>query len=86
MYALLGVVRVGVDVDATYYSRYSYLSGILAMLGLRALLGRPAAAERAAATAGARRPAWPALVALSLVWNVDAARSPGGRSSASVPT
>ncbi len=39
-YGLLSLVRAQLDVDATYYSRYSYLSGIFALLGIAELIGR----------------------------------------------
>ncbi len=38
-YGLLSLVRAQLDVDATYYSRYSYLSGIVALIGLASLVG-----------------------------------------------
>jgi hypothetical protein len=68
-YALLALVRGQMEADATYFSRYSYLSGMFALLGIAALLGRPAMPVRP-------RPrllvvaALGALLVLSLVWNV----------------
>jgi hypothetical protein len=68
MYALLGLVRVGIDPQAAAYSRYSYLSGMLALLGWAVLIGRPALPtapnRRLLVIAGAA-----ILFVLSLTWN-----------------
>ena len=68
MYALLGLVRANLDADATYYSRYSYLSGMFALMGLAALIGRRGMPEarprRQAVVVGLI-----AVFALSVVWN-----------------
>ena len=68
MYALLGLIRAQLFDGAAEYSRYAYLSGIFAILGLVALVGRrtmPAEPRRRtlalAAMAG--------VFALALIWN-----------------
>ena len=67
-YAILGLIRAQLFDGAAQYSRYAYLSGIFAMLGLVALVGpRPLPAEprrRIAAVAGLV-----GLFTLALVWN-----------------
>lgn len=68
MYALLAVVRADTDPAAPLYSRYAYLSGILALISLAILLGRrplPAARATRIATLGVVS----ATVTLSLLWN-----------------
>ena len=68
-YALLGLVRGQMEADATYFSRYSYLSGILVLLGAAALVGRPTlpiAPRSRLLVAGALA----AVLTLSLLWNV----------------
>lgn len=40
-YAVLGLVRAQIGAEATLYSRYSYLSGIFALLAMADLIGRP---------------------------------------------
>jgi hypothetical protein len=66
-YTIVGIVRVQLDVDASLYTRYAYLSGILALIGGASLVGRPAIQVT-------RRPLAIALgatvLAFSLVWNV----------------
>ncbi len=66
-YTIVGIVRVGLEVDASLYTRYAYLSGILALIGLASLLGRVQISV-------ARRPLAVAVGAtvlvFSLVWNV----------------
>lgn len=68
MYALLGLIRAQLFDGAAEYSRYAYLSGIFAMLGLVALVGRrtmPADPRR-------RTLALAAMVGvftLALIWN-----------------
>jgi hypothetical protein len=65
-YTIVGIVRAQLDVDASLYTRYAYLSGILALIAAASLIGRPAI-----------EPRWrPVLVGtgiavftLSLVWN-----------------
>ena len=68
MYALLALVRAQLFDGAAEYSRYAYLSGIFAMLGLAALVGRrslPTARNaRLAAVAGLT-----AVMTLALIWN-----------------
>lgn len=68
-YALLGLVRAQLEVDATYFSRYSYLSGVFALLAMASLIGRPTRVllprERLTVVAGAA-----AILTLSLIWNV----------------
>jgi len=67
-YAILGLIRAQLFEGAAEYSRYAYLSGIFAMLGLVALVGpRPLPVEprrRMAAVAGLV-----GLFTLALVWN-----------------
>ena len=66
-YTIVGIVRAQLEVDASLYTRYAYLSGILALIAIASLLGRPAIQV-------ARRPLAVALgaivVAFSLFWNV----------------
>ncbi len=66
-YTIVGIVRAQLEVDASLYTRYAYLSGILALIGAASLLGRPA-------IPAARRPllvgVGVAVLAFSLVWNV----------------
>jgi hypothetical protein len=66
-YAIVGIVRARLEVDASLYTRYAYLSGILALIGAASLLGRPtmpAGRRRLLATGGA------AVLVFSLIWNV----------------
>ena len=68
-YALLGLLRAQLFESAAEYSRYAYLSGIFAMLGLASLVGPialPAAGTRRLLTVSALISA----VTLALVWNV----------------
>jgi hypothetical protein len=66
-YTIVGIVRAQLEVDASLYTRYAYLSGILALIAIASLLGRPTIPV-------ARRPTAIAvgvtIVAFSLVWNV----------------
>ena len=66
-YTIVGIVRAQLEVDASLYTRYAYLSGILALIAIASLVGRPAIPV-------ARRPVviavGVAVVAFSLVWNV----------------
>jgi hypothetical protein len=66
-YTIVGIVRVQLTVDASLYTRYAYLAGILALIGGASLLGRPTIPER-------RRPlavaVGVAVLAFSLIWNV----------------
>jgi hypothetical protein len=66
-YTIVGIVRAQLEVDASLYTRYAYLSGILALIAIASLLGRPAIPV-------ARRPMavaiGVAIVAFSLAWNV----------------
>ena len=66
-YTIVGIVRSQLEVDASLYTRYAYLSGILALIAGASLVGRPA-------IAAARRPVAVALgvmiLAFALIWNV----------------
>jgi hypothetical protein len=66
-YTIVGIVRTQLEVDASLYTRYAYLSGILALIAVANLIGRPAIPQ-------ARRPVFVAvglaILTLSLVWNV----------------
>jgi hypothetical protein len=68
-YALLGLLRAQLFDGAAEYSRYAYLSGIFALLGLASLVGPISLPER-----GTLRLAMVAglisIVTLALVWNV----------------
>ena len=66
-YMIVGIVRVQLEVDASLYTRYAYLSGILALIGASSLIGRPAipAARRTLFVA-----AGVSILVFSLVWNV----------------
>ena len=67
-YALLGLLRAQLFDSAAEYSRYAYLSGIFALIGLASLIGPARLPEsgprRLAAVTGLV-----AVVTLSLVWN-----------------
>jgi len=66
-YTIVGFVRARLDVDASLYTRYAYLSGILALIAIASLIGRPTIPV-------ARRPLAVAvgvvIVGFSLIWNV----------------
>jgi hypothetical protein len=66
-YAIVGIVRAQLEVDASLYTRYAYLSGILALIAIASILGRPW-------IPAARRPLVVAVgvvvLAFSLIWNV----------------
>jgi hypothetical protein len=66
-YTIVGIVRAQLEVDASLYTRYAYLSGILALIALASLIGQPQLPV-------ARRPiivaAGLVVVAFSLIWNV----------------
>lgn len=66
-YAIVGIVRTQLEVDASLYTRYAYLSGILALIAMASLIGRPV-------IPAPRRPVVVAVGALivlfSLTWNV----------------
>lgn len=66
-YTIVGIVRAQLEVDASLYTRYAYLSGILALIALASLVGQPLIST-------ARRPivvaVGVAILAFSLVWNV----------------
>ena len=66
-YTIVGIVRAQLEVDASLYTRYAYLSGILALIAGASLLGRPTVPE-------ARRPllvaAGVGVLVFSLAWNV----------------
>jgi hypothetical protein len=69
MYVLLGLVRSGLGIEAQYYTRYTYLSGILALLALATAIGRrplPTVSRVRLVAVGAVG----LVVALSLLWNV----------------
>ena len=66
-YTIVGIVRAQLEVDASLYTRYAYLSGILALIAVASLIGRPAIpAERRLLVVAAGV----AVVAFSLAWNV----------------
>ena len=66
-YTIVGIVRSQLEVDASLYTRYAYLSGMLALIAAASLIGRPAIPD-------ARRPmafaVGVAILAFSLAWNV----------------
>jgi hypothetical protein len=66
-YTIVGIVRAQLQVDASLYTRYAYLSGLLALIAAASLIGRPTVAT-------ARRPlvvtVGVAVLAFSLIWNV----------------
>lgn len=66
-YAIVGVVRAPLDAGAALYTRYAYLSGILALIGAASLIGRPAipAARHPVAVA-----VGVSVLTFSLIWNV----------------
>lgn len=69
MYALLGLVRMSDGASATVYSRYTYLSGILALLAVGALVGKrslPVVPRVRLAVLGLTV----AAIILSIGWNV----------------
>ena len=68
-YTLIGVLRGGLVTDVTNYTRYTYVSAVLLIVGASALIPRtagwrPARRRRLALLGGG------SLLALSLVWNV----------------
>ena len=66
-YTIVGIVRAQLDVDASLYTRYAYLSGILALIGGASLFARPSipVVRRPLAIAvGA------SVLTFSLIWNV----------------
>ncbi len=66
-YTIVGIVRAQLEVDASLYTRYAYLSGILALIAGASLLGRPT-------IPAARRPlvisVGVLILVFSLAWNV----------------
>jgi hypothetical protein len=66
-YAIVGIVRAQLEVDASLYTRYAYLSGVLALIATASLVGRPAVPDRRRTVLVA---AGLAVLTLSLVWNV----------------
>jgi hypothetical protein len=69
MYALLGLVRASDGADAAAYTRYTYLSGMFALLAIASLVGRrplPARPVTRAVAIGVTA----GVVTMSLVWNV----------------
>jgi hypothetical protein len=68
-YAILGLLRAQLFDTAAEYSRYAYLSGIVALLGLASLIGPvslPAPGPRRLATVVGLA----SVTTLALVWNV----------------
>ena len=66
-YTIVGIVRAQLKVDASLYTRYAYLSGILALIGAASLIGRPAIpAERRRLVVSVGV----AALAFSLAWNI----------------
>ena len=66
-YTIVGFVRTQLEVDASLYTRYAYLSGILALIAAASLIGRPTipvARRPLAVTVGV------AVLAFSLIWNI----------------
>jgi hypothetical protein len=67
-YTIVGLVRAQIGIDASLYTRYAYLSGILALIGAASLIGRPEIARK-------DRPLALALgmsvLVISLTWNVE---------------
>ena len=67
-YTIVGIVRAQLEVDASLYTRYAYLSGILALIARRQpdrhAGRRPASGGRCSSSAGV------AVLAFSLAWNV----------------
>ena len=66
-YTLVGVVRVQLGDDAATYTRYTYLSGMLALLCLASLVGRPVIRTEHLARVTA---VGVAILIVSLSWNV----------------
>ena len=66
-YTIVGFVRTQLEGDASLYTRYAYLSGILALIAAASLIGRPTIPV-------ARRPLAVAvgvvILAFSLIWNM----------------
>jgi hypothetical protein len=67
-YAILGLVRAQLGSDAAGYTRYTYLSGMLALVCIASLIGRP--------TISRRRVPWVVgagilALAVSLAWNLQ---------------
>jgi len=67
-YAILGLVRAQLGSDAAEYTRYTYLSGMLALVGIASLIGRP--------TIPRRQVPWVVgagilALAISLGWNLQ---------------
>jgi hypothetical protein len=74
LYALIGVVRVGLSAVTIEYTRYTYVSGVMLIVGLAALVGTVTVPRRRK-----RRIVWTAfaggLLATSLVFNVRLLRA-----------
>ena len=68
-YGILGLIRAQLFEGAAQYSRYAYLSGMVALLGIAALIGAVGLPERPP-WRGVARAGIVAVVALSVVWNV----------------
>jgi hypothetical protein len=67
-YLITGLVRDQLGLYAATYTRYAYLSGMLALIALASLVGRPAIPPRLVPRAAA---VGLAVLALSLIWNVQ---------------
>ena len=67
-YTIVGIVRAQLEVDASLYTRYAYLSGILALIALASLIVMPMIRSRGPAVVAVGA----AVVAFSLIWNVTA--------------
>jgi hypothetical protein len=68
VYVIVGLVRSQLGVDATVYTRYTYLTGILALVCLASLVGRPAITTRQQPWAFA---ACSLVLIISLGWNLQ---------------
>ena len=82
-YAIVGIVRAQLEVDASLYTRYAYLSGILALIALASLLGRPAIPDGAPAGRSWRPASWCSPSRWS---GTSRSCSPAGRCTPSGPT
>lgn len=68
-YALIGILRAQISADVTFYTRYTYVSAVLLLVGGTALLGAiwrwdTRTSRRVALLAGG------SLLAMALIWNV----------------
>ena len=81
-YTIVGIVRTQLEVDASLYTRYAYLSGILALIAAASLIGRPTipVARRPLAVAvGRRRPRLLTDLERDAAGRVAASSTPSGR-------